>query len=478
MITEEATERQIQDQLKQIKLRKIEMLNNEGLRFWKPHSAQIAFERSLAAIRGFFAGNQAGKTMAGSVEMANIVGKTHQYRPNLIGRIMGRDCCIDFGHVVNVLVPTYQQLLPREPCLLPGLTFEGKERQWPGLKGGSWEKAYDQQDKILTFGDNSFIEFKSYDQGWQRFQGAKRHVIREDEEPQRKIHDENMARQATLGINMIITMTPLQYSQWLYAAIFEAAVGDDDIDVFKMSGWDNPYIDKVALQKLEDSIADPAERAARIYGDFTFLAGRVYKGYGDHNVVEPFKIPQHWARSFCIDPHPEKPTAVNWFAESPEGKTYVYREADISGDLKQICHEISSMSGGEYIDAMYIDPAAAEQRNKLDGRGRLIDEFHKFFPGLIKANNNRELGWDAVKQAVKNNPGGPKLYVFRSCPITDHQMRNYSWKPPTASGEDRRKPEVVKRNDDHCDIIRYRLMAGGTAYNKQFKGFDIRVYGA
>ena len=473
-----ATEEQLERRLKAIKVEKIRQMNEEMLRYYTPHSAQIDFHKSLARIRGLFGGNQSGKTFSGCVEIANVVGKVHQHRPNIIGKVMGRDCCVDFNHVINVLIPTYQKLLPRGPCKLPGLTFEGKERIWPGLKDGDWEKAYNQADKILTFGDGSFVEFKSYDQGWKRFQGAKRHIIREDEEPDKKIHDENLARQITVDTNIIITMTPIMYSAWLYTDIFEAASSDESIGAFKMASAENPYANPETLKLIEDKITDPAERAARLYGDFTYLAGRVWKGYGDHNLVDPFQIPFHWEKSIVIDPHPEKPTAVNWFAEDHEENLYVYREANISGTIEQICTKIGSMSGGETITTIFIDPAAAEQSNTLDGRGKLIDSFHKYFPGIIKANNNRLLGWDAVAQLVQRLADGTsKFRVFRSCPTTDHQMKNYSWKPPTASGEDRRKAEVVKRKDDHCDCVRYRVMARRPQRGSQFGGFGVRVYG-
>ena len=81
-----------------------------------------------------------------------------------------------------------------------------------------------------------------------------------------------------------------------------------------------------------------------------------------------------------------------------------------------------------------------------------------------------------VRKAVKNGPSGPRFKVMRNCPVTDFQMRNYSWKPPLASGESRGKPEVVKRNDDHCDNVRYRCMAQLVNQGTNFRGFDIGVY--
>jgi len=153
----------------------------------------------------------------------------------------------------------------------------------------------------------------------------------------------------------------------------------------------------------------------------------------------------------------------------------VYREADIKGDVNQICDRIKIESAGEYIDTILIDPSS-RQSASIRGQGSLVDEFRKHFPGVIEANNNRELGWDIVRKMVKNGPGGPRLLVMRNCPVTDHQMKNYSWKPPTKTGESRNKPEVFKRNDDHTDNVRYRCMARFLNSGANFSGFQIGVY--
>jgi hypothetical protein len=212
-----------------------------------------------------------------------------------------------------------------------------------------------------------------------------------------------------------------------------------------------------------------------LYGEFTYAQGRVWKEYGDHNFIEPMQIPRDWHKSFCIDPHPEKPTAVNWFAEDHNENVYCYREGYYTGDVKSISDQIKVQCGGEQIDLMLIDPSS-RQSATIRGQGSLIDEFRKYFPGIIEANNARDIGWDVVRKAVRNTPSGPKFFVMRNCPITNFQMRNYSWKPPLKSGESRGKPDVVKRNDDSCDNVRYRLMYKFARNSTNFKGFDIGVY--
>jgi len=456
----------------QIRLEQIRQYSEEGLRFYEPHPTQMAFHRSQAQQRGLFGGNQSGKTFAGCMEVAYAVGKCHPYRLNEVGKVFARDCCVSFATIKAILIPTYQRLLPRKRCNLSWQTFEGKPAVWPGLRGGKWKTAWNEQDKMLYMEDGGFIEFKSYEQGRESMQGARRHIIRHDEEPSEAIAEENMARQITLTPNILFTLTPLNYSQWLYQSIYQGAAQSDKIDAFMMSVYDNPYTNEESIEAVKRKCTDPAIEAARLHGEFTFLSGRVYKEYGEHNWATPFIVPQDWRRSLVIDPHLSKPTAVNLFADDPKGITYCIAEGDFEGDVNEISNQIRVMCGGQKIEEWYIDPSSL-QSTKIHGKERLIDEFRKHFKFLIAANNNRELGWDRVRRAVKERPNlGAEFRCFRSCPVTHHQMLNYMWKPPLPSGVDRNKPEVHKKADDHPDNVRYKFMSKVDQGVPVFTGFN------
>lgn len=395
------------------------------------------------------------------MEIVWAVTKSHPYRKNYIGPVFARDCCISLKIMRTVLIPSYKKIIPRH-----------------FLREGEWSKAWSEKDNAIHFADGSFIEFMSYEQGREAFQGPPRHIIRMDEEPTHEsIWGENLARQVTTGRNIILTFTPLNYSQWLYNKIFEGSARHADIEMFTGHSYENPYSNKEVLAMIERDIDDPAERAARLHGQFAFVSGRVYKGYGDHNLCDPFPIPDKWHRSVIIDPHPEKATAVNWVAMNPiNKKLYVYHEADIEGDVEFICNTIFAESENKYINLWLIDPSS-RQSAQIRGKGRLIDEFRKYIPSIVEANNSRELGWEAVKKLVQKGSLGPGLMIFKNCTVTDLQMRNYSWKPPLKTGETRGKPEVFKKGDDHCDNIRYRAMWRGGIRRIHNDFGNIGVYG-
>lgn len=478
------------------KLEKIRRLQEEHLRYYKPNPVQLAMHKSQASKRGLFAANQSGKSFSQLMEMIMTVGKVHPWRPNKTGIVMGRLCCQDVSVIEATILPTLKRIIPREECVLrgykytiergkyagteieiPNVTFEGKPKRFAGLLGGDFDKAYDKQNKVLTFADGSFIEIKTYEQDLQSYAGPPRDIIGHDEEPPEDKYRENVARQVTRGINLLFAMTPLNYSQWLYAEIYSQAVNDKNIDIFQMSAYDNPTADYDALAQLEASIADPAERAARMHGAFTYLEGLVYKGYGDHNYIEPFAMPKDWHRTIVIDPHPAKPTAVSWFAEDFDGKVYCYREAQIKGDIDEVCNEIKALSGGDKIDDIFCDPACKGQKTEW-GKQSIYFDLQQHFPRIQLANNDVNAGIEKVKRMVNNKQGsGPRFFVFKTCPETDWQMRNLSWKGPTKTGEDRRKPEVVKKKDDLADNVRYKVMTI-IEYKKydDFKGFGIVPY--
>jgi len=459
------------------KLEKVRRLQEESLRTYEPNPVQLLFHKSTASIRGLFAANQSGKSWAANNELAWTVGKVHPYRPNKSGPVFGRVCYQDVGVIEAVAIPTFKRILPRKECVLEGKTFEGNERRWPGLKDGDFDKAYDKQFHVIWLADGSFIEIKTYQQDLQSYAGPPRDIISHDEEPPEKVYQENLARQVTRGVNILFAMTPLNYSQWLYSDIYMKASTSDNIDVFTMSAYDNPTADVKALKELEASITDPAIRAARMYGKFTYLEGLVWKEYGNHNFIEPFSVSERWHKSVVIDPHPAKDTAVNWFAEDLDGKIYCYREASLKGSVEEVCSEIKGLCGGEDIDDVYIDPAAKGQKTNWGG-DTILFKFQEAFPCIMLANNNVTGGIDKVRDMCRDKIGsGPKFFIMKNCPNTDWQMRNFSWAAPTKSGEDRAKPKVIKRNDDHCDNVRYRCMASFSHRNEDaFKGFGIRGY--
>ena len=109
----------------------------------------------------------------------------------------------------------------------------------------------------------------------------------------------------------------------------------------------------------------------------------------------------------------------------------------------------------------------------------MLAEFRRHIPQLIEANNSLDVGITRMKSAIKPFAENrkPKFLVSKACPLTDHQLRNYSWRPPLKSGEDRGKPMVSLRENDHPDNCRYRMMHQPMDNSVKIEPFNVGVYG-
>lgn len=477
---------------------------NEALTYYKPYPQQLQFHQAKTPIRALVGRNKGGKSYAGAVEMLLTVGKVHPWRPykknpdgSKVMRVFGRSCCVDYRTLRETLIPIYRVLAPRNPCILPGKTFEGEKRIWPGLKGGNWDTAYNQTNDILMFEDGSKLEFMSYVQKRESFGGPVRHIIHHDEEPPDWIFGENVARQSTTGgADLLFTLTPIAYSQWLYNLLCEQAVANDKVTTIYIRGGEGPPLDADTKAIIETLITDEAERAARLEGTWTVLSGRVLKEYGPHNFIEPpIRWPDGWLNFIAIDPHEEKPTAVTWMKFDQYARIpYIYRELLIKGDVREICTEIKHLSAGQRIEASTIDISARKSAS-LRNQGSIIDEFEKYLPTLIEGtNHNKDVQRNLLKQIVKKQTDGyPLFFVTRDCPMTHNQLLNYSYKPLPRSGEDRSKPQIYKKNEDLVDTVIYHIQQiqhdiedGGSViptssgigvYGNEFTGFNVRGIG-
>lgn len=98
---------------------------------------------------------------------------------------------------------------------------------------------------------------------------------------------------------------------------------------------DNPGIDPNYKRSLE-AIPDPAERNAKLYGDFDSYQGQVFDEFRDNKIpgepdnalhtVEPFEIPSWWPRIVIGDWGFSAMTYVGFYAISPNKRVYQYRE--------------------------------------------------------------------------------------------------------------------------------------------------------
>jgi len=194
------------------------------------------------------------------------------------------------------------------------------------------------------------------------YEGPVRHWIGHDEPPPRWALTANMSRQITVGTNLSFALTPIGYENWLYTLLENDSQGRcfsirADIE-------DNPYIPREAdgsigvAKDIENAPIDEAEKAARLHGEWTSIAGRIWKEYGDHNFVDVRDVPREYTRWIIVDSHPDKDDYVNLVAwDETNRRMFVMAEGRFPGQIKDRCLSIRQFAQGEYVDLMAFDPS-------------------------------------------------------------------------------------------------------------------------
>lgn len=193
----------------------------------------------------------------------------------------------------------------------------------------------------------SKLQFKSYEQGWKKFQGTAPDFIWLDEEPDYKIFTECQTRMGTSRGRMIVTFTPLSGQTDLVLYFQQEHPGTQ----LFYAGWDDaPHLDREWCRQQLDRY--PAhEREARSKGIPMLGEGRIYPVEEDSIKVDPFPIPAHFAQIVGVDFGTDHPAAaVNLAWDRDEDIIYVTAaRKERNMDAEQHSQIIKGM-GGNFAD--------------------------------------------------------------------------------------------------------------------------------
>jgi phage terminase large subunit-like protein len=134
---------------------------------------------------------------------------------------------------------------------------------------------------------------KTYEQGWQKWQGTAPHVVWLDEEPDDyRIYSEAQTRVLTSGGINMVTFTPLLGMTDLVEHFMS---GGDGI-YLRGATWDDaPHLTQEKKDRLASSYRSH-ERDARTKGVPMMGEGAIFPISDDMITCEPFNIPDHFAR--------------------------------------------------------------------------------------------------------------------------------------------------------------------------------------
>lgn len=413
-----------------------------------PHGAtQLAFLKSNAMVQLLQGGNSSGKSW---ISRQKVSIKACMKKDPITGekikqpsksRIIypTQDYIIQFG------IPQLKEWIPKD------MLFKSR-----------WDASFSKMHKILSLTNGSTIDLRTFEQDIRGFEGATLDNVWADEELPEPIYKATLARLVRTGGHLWIAVTTLSKSTWMLREIRDKADSDDDIECFKMSIHDNPYLNKEDVKKLLSKFS-PEERDAREKGEFLFLAGMVYGNFSRQaHTIEPFEIPPGWTRYMGCDPHDAQPFHFAWFAVSPEGVVYLYDALKVGNkSIPKLASILKLTEGNTKMYIRRIDPITGNKTSSTGGGKSIKQEFMNegiFFQngkkdktaGIIKTREYLE--YDTNRPVSNENT--PKFLVFSNLYEVIRDMEQYNY------------GEIDEKKKWHyADIIRYVLSGDPTYRN-------------
>lgn len=471
-------------------------MREEGLYFYRPLPKQSQAHLSNKRSIWIFGGNRSSKTVSGALmdvifalgpraqkyiqawpeayELKGVLYDTHRDKYLQLVKSFPNPCTIwvcseSFDVQREVVQPEILRWLPKPEYKAP------KYRQkdiidWIPLKCGSR------------------IVFKSYDQGREKFQGAKIQAAHLDEEPPEDIYKEILMRLMDSKGWLWATLTPgLKGESFVYTIPELDAKPDDERDpelyVDFMTWDDNPYLDDDEKKRMESNMR-PDEVEARKYGRFItagqspFDVGKLVK-MRERLVREPERWSITWTDSRCEEVKAEA---------TPEGEYMLWVKPDpakeyiVSGDVAE------GLEKGDYSTCGAWDRHTQELccawhgKTDADVFGDVLHRLAIFYNNATEAPERNNHGLTTIS-AIKSYPNH-NLYRPKSVgKMVDLEGVVYGWttswktKPMLVDGLAKAIREESlnvywKRFYDECLSFVRQQHGNGVGYGARRGGYD------
>lgn len=196
-------------------------------------------------------------------------------------------------------------------------------------------------------------------------------------------------------------------------------------------------------------------------GNWVAAEGQVYENWNDgRHMVNSFPIPDDWPRFWVIDFGFRNPFVWQWWARSPDGDLYRYREIYLTQRLvEDHARDGMLMSEGEPKPTAIIVDHDAEDRATFERHTRLR---------TTAATKNVSAGIQAVAERLGKDGTRPRLFLMRDALVerdsslreaglptcTEEEFPSYVW---NLAANRKKGEEPVKENDHGMDATRYMV---------------------
>jgi len=399
------------------------------------------------------AGNRCGKTFSAAHEVAYHA--TGLYPENWKGKRFEEPVLVWAGGVTNEAV---RDIVQKE--LIGGM---GDELGTGAIPKGLIKDVTKRQCGIGDVADTAKIEhisggtsnivFKSYEQGWKKWQGTAPHVVWMDEEPDSmKIYTEARTRIITsMGI-ILVTFTPLSGLTELVQHFREGKEGT----FMKNVTWDDaPHMDeetkRIALASFPEHEKDARTKGIPMMGE-----GRIFPFPEEEYICQPFQIPDYFHEIIGIDfgwNHPAATSKISYDADND----IVYVSKSTKKTKMDAAHHAEVIRGfGGGVSTGNIPTAwPHDGMNTEKGKGtQLISNYKDKNLNLLSKSaryKNDTGGGQSVEKIVMmvyERIEAGKFKVFSTETLFLEEMRNYH----------RKDGKIIDKLDDCIKSAFYAIM--------------------
>lgn len=425
---------------------------DEGKWFeWSNDPWQLDFHQAgrYASERMLRCANRVGKTLSAAAEVAYHL--TGDYPDWWEGHRFKHHILCWAGAITN---ETNRDIVQKELLGGTGESFgtgmiPGHLMKPPQMRQAGVSDVVDTVKVQHVNGKHSTLIFKTYDQGWLKWQGAAPDLVWLDEEPDdMKIFTEARTRLLTTRGRLIVTFTPLQ-GQTELVDHFQNATSTSIW--MRTATWnDVPHLSPDDKRDILESYPD-YEREARSQGVPMMGEGRIFTTTEDDVKVQPFTIPGAWARIKGIDfgvDHPATCADIAW--DRDKDVLYVTRTWRKSGsDVTEHSSAIEDTTPWVPI-AWPHDGTNREKSNGKMLKDHYIEKRLRMLSLSARYDNKKGGGQpvEPILVEVQKRMADGRFKVFATCTEFFDEMRTYH----------RKEGKIVAKRDDVLKAVFYGVM--------------------
>lgn len=384
---------------------------------WVPYDKQWDYLNCDSRYKALTAANQVGKTTSGMFEeAAHLTGIYHKdWRGKRYDRpvdiwIVGETSARVRDTLQEKLFGPIGQwgtgFIPKDCIDMDKMIKNGNP---PGCINKAWIKH--------SSGGYSTVQFFSFDQGRESFQGSTIDRVYFDEQAPQAIVNECKIRLLVKRGTMVFTFTPVINDDPVYEWIMESKL----VKKFAISMDDCPFLTEEMIEEILDGFPED-ERMARRTGVAMKGSRIIYKAKPEDYTCESFELPKHWPRLFGFDLGLNHPTAVVAAAWDRDADCiYIYNEYCVSNRTPPE-HRLALMGWGQ--DIPYAMSHDAYNRSSQTGKStaELYEEL-----GMKNFNAGKDR-WARIEE-VRSRMSTGRLYIFKDkCPQLLKEMKTYQTK--------------------------------------------------